>query len=92
MMKTIAMETDAIAILPLRLVFEEAKAGTLAAVPAPPWLKSNFGIARLAHRSLSPLGEEFVRMVREEDAALLAWEKQATNELFGRRSGRASRL
>jgi DNA-binding transcriptional LysR family regulator len=92
MMKAIAMETDAIAILPLRLVFEEVKAGTLAAVPAPPWLKSNFGIARLTHRSLSPLGEEFVRMVREEDAALLAWEKQATKELFVRKSKRASRL
>lgn len=86
MMKTIAMETDAIAILPLRLVSEEIKAGTLRAVPGPAWLKSNFGIARLAHRSVSPLGEEFVRIVREEDAALLAWEKQAASELFCRRS------
>jgi DNA-binding transcriptional LysR family regulator len=85
MMKTIAMETDAIAILPLRLVFEEVKAGELTAVPGPAWLKGNFGIARIAHRSLSPIAEEFVRIVREEDAALLAWEKQATQELFGRK-------
>jgi DNA-binding transcriptional LysR family regulator len=86
MMKTIAMETDAVALLPLHLVIEEIKACRVQAVPVPTWIKGNFGIARLAHRSLSPLGEAFVRLLQEEDAALLRWEEETTKELFELRS------
>lgn len=76
MMKTIVMGSDAISILPVNVVFDEVRAGKLAALPAPDWVRANFGIVHLAHRSLSPVAEEMVRLVQEADAELLKWEKQ----------------
>jgi len=76
MMKTIVIGSDAISILPLNVVFDEVRAGKLAAIPAPDWVRANFGIVHLAHRSLSPVAEEMVRLVQEADAELLKWEKQ----------------
>lgn len=76
MMKTIAMNSNAIAILPWRLIAKEVHSGKMAAIAAPPWVRGDFGIVRLAHRSLSPLGEAFVRLVQEADAELLEWEKK----------------
>ena len=76
MMKEIVKASDAITILPLNVVFDDALAGKLVAIPAPDWVRANFGIAHLAHRSLSPVGEEFTRMVTHADEELLRWEKK----------------
>ncbi len=82
MMKTVALESDAVAILPLNVVAGEVERGELVALPAPDWVRANFGIVRLAHRSLSPLGETFVRLLQEADAELLEWEEKTTARLF----------
>lgn len=84
MMKTIAMESDAIAILPLNVAAAEIERGELAAIPGPDWMRGNFGIVRLAHRSLSSLGETFVQLVQEADDQLLAWEEKTAKKLFGK--------
>lgn len=92
MMKDIAAASDAIAILPLSIVAEEVQRGELVAIPAPSWLKANFGIAHLAQRSLSPLGETFVRMVQEADQELLEWEEtNATKLLSKKKKARAAK-
>jgi DNA-binding transcriptional LysR family regulator len=82
MMKIIATESDAVTVLPLHLVIDEVERGELVAIPAPDWFRGNFGIAYLAHRSLSPLGETFVRMVHQADAELLEWEHKTARRLF----------
>jgi hypothetical protein len=59
-MKMIVAETDAVGLLPLNTVIAEVRAGELVVLSlVPPFLKVDFGIIRLAHRSLSPLGESF---------------------------------
>lgn len=82
MMKDIALGSDAIAILPLNIVAAEIERGALLAIPAPAWVRGNFGIAYLQQRSLSPLAETFVRLVQEADAELLAWEEKTAKSLF----------
>ncbi len=82
MMKTVALESDAVAILPLNVMADELERGDLVAIPAPDWVRANFAIVRLAHRSLSPLGETFVRLVQDADAELLAWEEKTAKRLF----------
>jgi hypothetical protein len=39
-------------------------------------MKAEFAILRLAQRSLSPIGETFVRLVQEVDAELLQFEQK----------------
>ena len=85
MMKSIAMNSDAITILPLNVFYDEVLSGTLVAIPAPDWVRANFGIVHLGHRSLSPVGEEFVEMVQQADAELSAWEKDAVMQLVKRK-------
>ena len=82
MMKTVALESDAVAILPLNVVADEVERGELCAIPGPQWMRGNFGIVWLAHRSLSPVGETFVQFVREADAELLAWEEATAKRLL----------
>lgn len=82
MMKSIVLESDAVTILPLQLVIDEVNRGELVAITAPPWLRGNFGIVHLAERSLSPLGETFVHLVKEADAELLAWEEKTAKGIF----------
>ncbi len=89
MMKTIAMESDGVALLPLNMVSDEVQRGTLVAIPAPEWLRGNFGIVRLAHRSLSPLAESFVREVLLADEELLLWEYKTVRKLFGPKFAKA---
>jgi|SRR5271165_834909 len=77
MMKRIASETDAVAILPLNFVWPEIQTGQLAVLPlVATGLKVDFAIVRLAHRSLSPLGGTFVRILQEVDAELLEFEQK----------------
>ncbi len=47
-----------------------------------PWFHSEFGVVRLAHRSLSPIGEIFARILREEDAKVFGNEKKAIPKTF----------
>lgn len=57
MMKKIVAETDAVSILPFNVVLAEVRTGQLVVLPlVPPLKKVDFGIVRLAHRSLSPIG------------------------------------
>ena len=84
MMKTIVLESDAVALLPLNVVADEIQRGGLVAIPGPPWMGAAFGIVHLAHRSLSPLAETFVRFVRDADAELLAWEEETALRLLDR--------
>jgi DNA-binding transcriptional LysR family regulator len=77
MMKTIAAETDTVGLLPLNAVMAEVRAGQLVVLSlAPPFLKVDWGIVRLSHRSLSRLGETFVRLLLEVDAELLDFEQK----------------
>jgi len=77
MMKMIVAETDAVGLLPLNTVIAEVRAGELVVLSlVPPFLKVDFGIIRLAHRSLSPLGESFVRLQLNVDAEVLAFEEE----------------
>lgn len=83
MMKNIVRRSDAVTGLPLCVVMDEIKRGELVAVLGPTWLQVSFGIVWLAHRSLSPLGDTFVRLVQEADAELAEWEERTARQLFG---------
>ena len=54
----------------------------MAAIPGPAWLRGNFDIVWQAHRSLSPLGDTFVRVVPETDAELLDSEEKTARKGF----------
>ena len=83
MMKNIAQESDAVAVLPLNMLLADLKAKTIAVLPlVVPMLKPEFGIVRLARRSLSPLGDLFVRTMLEVDAEVAAVEQKAAEKLF----------
>lgn len=83
MMKTIIADTDAISVLPLSTVIGEVLSRRFVILPlVAPWFHSEFGVVRLAHRSLSPIGETFVRLLQEEDAKVLEIEKKAIPKLF----------
>jgi DNA-binding transcriptional LysR family regulator len=83
MMKTIAAETDVVTLLPLNAAIAEVRAGQLVVLSfAPPFLKVDWGIVRLSHRSLSPLGEIFVRLLLEIDAELLDFEQKNASTVF----------
>jgi DNA-binding transcriptional LysR family regulator len=77
MMKTIVAETDAISLLPLSAVMAEVQARKLVVLSVvPAFLKVNWGIVRLSHRTLSPLAETFVRLLLETDAELFDFEQK----------------
>ena len=84
MMKTIAQGSDAVALVPLSPVLADLKAKTIAILPLElALLKPQFGIVRLAHRSLSPVGELFVRTLLEVDAEVATLEQDAASRMFG---------
>jgi DNA-binding transcriptional LysR family regulator len=83
MMKTIVAGTDVVSMLPLNVIMPEVDAGQLVVLPlVVPWIQGNFGVVRLAHRSLSPVGETFVRFLLEVDAEVLEFEQRAAKKLF----------
>jgi DNA-binding transcriptional LysR family regulator len=83
MMKMITAETDAVGVLPLNAVMAEVRAGHLVVLSlVPPFMKVDFGVVRLAHRSLSLIGETFVRILMEVDAELLEFERSTAAKLF----------
>jgi len=89
MMKNIAQQSDAVAMLPLVLLLPELAAKTIAVLPLVlPMLEADFSIVRLARRTLSPLGEVFVRTLLEVDGEVAALEDKAAKKLFGSRRRR----
>jgi len=86
-MKMIVEQTDTVTILPVNVVSEEVHTGKLVVLSlAPPALNVDFGIVRLAHRSLSPIAETFVRMIQEVDEELSRFEQKHTAEIVGKRA------
>jgi DNA-binding transcriptional LysR family regulator len=88
MLKTISADSDAVTVMPLSMVMPEVRAGVLAVLPmVESWLNATLVVGRLAHRSLSPLGERFVRILLEEDRKAYESEQQTERELFDRKLG-----
>jgi DNA-binding transcriptional LysR family regulator len=86
MMRNIVVKSDAVALLPLNILIPDLEAKAIAILPLSlPWMQSDFGIVRLARRSLSPLGELFVRKMVEVDAEVAAVEEKAARRLVARR-------
>jgi DNA-binding transcriptional LysR family regulator len=91
MMKYIAQESDAVALLTLNVLLADLNAKAIAVLPLVlPVLQGEFGIVRLARRSLSPLGELFVRMLLDVDAEVAQVEERAARKLFPPNRSRAS--
>lgn len=89
MMKVIAESSDAVAILPLKAIAREVEANRLAALPlVEPWLIADFGIIRLAGRTLSPAGEALVSILQREHAHFDRDERTRARRLVGRRPRR----
>jgi DNA-binding transcriptional LysR family regulator len=83
MMKNIARGSDAVALLPLNLLLPDLEARDMAVLPlVPPMLETDFNVVRLVRRSLSPLGELFVRTMLEVDAEVAALEEKAAERLL----------
>jgi DNA-binding transcriptional LysR family regulator len=83
MMKAIIAGSNAVALLPLNQVMGEVRMGRLHVLPLVlPWLQADFAVVLAAHHSLSPLGEDFVRILQEEDKTLLDFAQRAAEELF----------
>ena len=93
MMRNIVVKSDAVALLPLNILIPDLEAKAIAVLPLSlPWMQSDFGIVRLARRSLSPLGELFVRKMVEVDAEVAAVEEKAARRLIPRKKiARSSR-
>ena len=85
LMKQIVAATDAVTLLSAYLVQDEVADGRLVVLPfAMPWLKISFSILHLAHRTLPPLGEAFVRHVVAADAEVQKREQAWAAKWLGR--------
>src|ERR1019366_3661917 len=83
MMRNIVQRSDAVALLTLNLLLPDLEAKAIAVLPLVlPVLHGEFGIVQLARRSLSPMGELFVRTLLEVDAEVAAVEEKAAKTLF----------
>src|ERR1035441_2244298 len=83
MMKNIVQRSDAVGLLTLNLLLPDLEAKAIAVLPLVlPVLHGEFGIVQLARRSLSPMGELFVRTVLEVDTEVAALEERAARKLF----------
>jgi DNA-binding transcriptional LysR family regulator len=90
MMKKVVAGTDAVGLLTLSVVGAELQSRALAVLPiVEPWLHGRFGVIRLAHRSLSPVGEALVTRLREVDAEVAAAEEKMARALLPRGTGAA---
>ena len=96
MIKKIVQISDAVTIAPLNMLLPDIEAKSLVLLPLfLPMMQTDFGIVRLARRSLSPLGALFVSTVVEVDAEVADLEEKAAKRLFvahnDHRSAHASR-
>lgn len=75
MMKHVILESSTVGLLPLNLVLPEVENGSLVTLAVSDSVAPGaFAIARLHHRSLSPLGEKLVRLIIESDNELVQME------------------
>jgi DNA-binding transcriptional LysR family regulator len=66
--RRIVTESDAVGIALPSQIEREVDMGRMVALdvqPRPAWLKTSYGIVRLAHRTASPAAAEFMRVLRE---------------------------
>jgi DNA-binding transcriptional LysR family regulator len=67
----IVMESDAIGIAILSQIKDEMALGRLVALPLQlPWVKTNYGIIRLANRTPAPVAMVFMDLLREVEAEI----------------------
>lgn len=76
--KSIVRSSDAIALAPNCLLFDEIAAGSIATLPfREPWLRTNYGFVRLKDRTLSPAAQAFMAEVNAIEAELAEAEARA---------------
>jgi DNA-binding transcriptional LysR family regulator len=69
--RRIVMESDAIGIAQFTQIENEVAQGRLVTVPLQlPWLKTNFGIIRLANRTPAPAAIAFMAILREVESGI----------------------
>jgi DNA-binding transcriptional LysR family regulator len=67
----IVMESDAIGIAVLSQIKDEVALGQLVALPLElPWVKTNYGIIRMANRTPAPAAVAFMEILREVEAEI----------------------
>jgi DNA-binding transcriptional LysR family regulator len=65
------MESDAVGIALVTQIAGEVALGKLVALPLElPWLKTNFGIIRLANRTPAPAAVAFMAILREIESGI----------------------
>jgi DNA-binding transcriptional LysR family regulator len=92
MMKAIAFESDTVAVLPMRAMFSEVRAGDLALLPLrPSWLHGRFGIVSLRNRAHTEVAQRFLGLLKEVDAETEARARQEERRIFGAAAPREKR-
>ncbi len=82
-MKTIVANSDAVTIASLKMVRHELARKELAVLPLSlPWLKTNFAVMHLTHRTLSPLAEAVTKSIMAEDKNVLKMERALAARWF----------
>ena len=77
------LESDVVGLALPAQIEREVVLGRLVPLPLHlPWLKTSYGILRLAGRTPSPLAEEFLRILREVEQEI-----EVTIRSNGRRGG-----
>ena len=72
LVRRIVMESDAIGIAALHQIKSAVALGQLVALPLElPWIKTNYGIIRLANRTPSPAAITFLDVLREVESEIL---------------------
>ena len=72
LVRRIVMESDAVGIAVLHQIRSEVGLGQLVALPLElPWIKTNYGIIRLANRTPSPAALTFLDVLREVESEIL---------------------
>lgn len=71
LVRRIVMETDAIGAAVSCQIADEVASGRLVPLPLQlPWLKTNYGVIRLANRTLGPAARAFIEILREVESGI----------------------
>lgn len=74
-MKAVVANSDAVTMISLKMVRHELDRKELAVLPLSlPWLKADFAVMHLTHRTLSPLAEAVTESIIAEDAKTIKLE------------------
>lgn len=77
------IHSDAVMYSPLNVIDHELEQKTLTLLPLHlPWLKPEFAIMHLAHRTLTPLAEAVTRALMEADQRLTRREERLARRWF----------